>query len=194
MNVHSFGQHRRRPGVRGRRSPPRRARPPRFSTWGAVLRDLVVPLGQGKQRVTLGLNSIEDYVAHSPTSARSPGRFANRIANGRFTLDGVAHKLARKPGEKHTLHGGPDGFGRRVWKLGAGRRVVGDARTRVARRRSGIPRRLARRLRLPIARAGDVARRTHARPAPGRRSSISPSTPISISTARATCATTKWRS
>ena len=55
-----------------------------------------------------------------------PGRFANRIANGRFTLDGVVYGLDRKPGEKHTLHGGPNGFGRRLWKLGAARRVVGD--------------------------------------------------------------------
>ena len=53
-----------------------------------------------------------------------------------------------------------------------GRRVVGDARTGVARRRSGIPRRLARRLRLPIARAGDVTRRVHRdlRPADDRQS------------------------
>ena len=87
-------------------------------SWGAVLRDLVVPTSSGPQRVTLGLNSIEDYVAHSPSFGAVPGRFANRIANGRFTLDGVAYELARKPGEKHTLHGGPKGFGKRIWKLG----------------------------------------------------------------------------
>jgi len=89
----------------------------KFITWGAVLRDLVVPSAGGPQRVTLGLNSIEDYVAHSPHFGAVPGRFANRIANGRFVLDGVAYTLDRKPGEKHTLHGGPDGFGRRVWTL-----------------------------------------------------------------------------
>ena len=77
-------------------------------TWGAVLRDLVVPTARGPQRVTLGLNTIEDYVAHSPSFGAVPGRFANRIANGRFTLDGAAYELARKPGEKHTLHGGPE--------------------------------------------------------------------------------------
>lgn len=86
-------------------------------TWGAVLRDLVVPSAEGEQRVTLGLNTIEDYLAHSPSFGAVPGRFANRIANGRFTLDGVVHELARKPGDKHTLHGGPQGFGRQVWKL-----------------------------------------------------------------------------
>jgi len=87
-------------------------------SWGAVLRDLLVPTAAGPQRVTLGLNSIEDYLAHSPSFGAVPGRFANRIANGRFVLDGVAHQLARKPGEKHTLHGGPKGYGKRVWKLG----------------------------------------------------------------------------
>jgi aldose 1-epimerase len=87
-------------------------------TWGAVLRDLVVPSAAGFQRVTLGLNSMEDYLAHSPSFGAVPGRFANRIANGRFTLDGVAHQLDRKPNDKHTLHGGPKGFGKRIWKLG----------------------------------------------------------------------------
>ena len=87
-------------------------------SWGAVLRDLIVPAPHGAQRVTLGLNSMADYIAHSPSFGAVPGRFANRIANGRFTLDGVAHELARKPGDKHTLHGGPQGFGKRVWKVG----------------------------------------------------------------------------
>ncbi len=86
-------------------------------TWGAVLRDLLVPTAQGVQRVTLGLNTIDDYLTHSPSFGAVPGRFANRIANGRFTLDGIQHQLDRKPGEKHTLHGGPKGFGKRIWKL-----------------------------------------------------------------------------
>jgi len=86
-------------------------------SWGAVLRDLLVPAGDKLQRVTLGLNSMADYVAHSPSFGAVPGRFANRIANGRFRLDGVAHELDRKPGEKHTLHGGPRGFGKRIWKV-----------------------------------------------------------------------------
>src|ERR1700692_1142055 len=79
-------------------------------TWGAVVRDLVVPASNGLQRVVLGLNTIEDYLAYSPSFGAVPGRFANRIANGRFVLDGVAHQLARKPGEKPTLDGGPEGF------------------------------------------------------------------------------------
>ena len=85
--------------------------------YGAVLRDLVVPSAKGPRRVTLGLNSIEDYVAHSPSFGCVPGRFANRIANGVFTLDGTEYVLDRKSGEKHTLHGGPHGFGKRPWKV-----------------------------------------------------------------------------
>ncbi len=88
-------------------------------TWGAVVRDLVVPASNGLQRVVLGLNTLDDYLAHSPSFGAVPGRFANRIANGRFVLDGVAYQLDRRPGQKHTLHGGPNGFGHRIWKLGA---------------------------------------------------------------------------
>jgi aldose 1-epimerase len=88
-------------------------------TYGAVVRDLVVPASNGLQRVVLGLNTLDDYLAYSPSFGAVPGRFANRIANGRFVLDGVAYQLERKPGQKHTLHGGPHGFGHRIWKLGA---------------------------------------------------------------------------
>jgi aldose 1-epimerase len=117
MTVHSFGQYNGTPVFEATIATKAGASA-KILTWGAVLRDLVVPLGAGKQRVTLGLNTIEDYVAHSPYFGAVPGRFANRIANGRFTLDGHAYQLARKPEEKHTLHGGPEGFGRRIWKLG----------------------------------------------------------------------------
>ena len=86
-------------------------------TWGAVLRDLVVPTRAGVQRVTLGFDRIEDYLAHSPSFGCVPGRFANRVANGRFTLDGASYQLDLAPGAMHTLHGGPNGFGRRIWKL-----------------------------------------------------------------------------
>jgi aldose 1-epimerase len=88
-------------------------------TWGAVIQDLVVPTAKGLQSVTLGLNTLEDYIAHSPHFGAVAGRFANRIANGRFVLDGVEYALDRKPGQKHILHGGTKAFGQRLWKLGA---------------------------------------------------------------------------
>lgn len=85
-------------------------------TWGAVLRDLVVPGPHGRQRVVLGLNAIEDYVAHSPYFGAIVGRYGNRIGHGRFTLDGRAYDLDRNEGG-HQLHGGTAGFGQRVWTI-----------------------------------------------------------------------------
>lgn len=88
----------------------------RIITWGAVLRDLVVAGPRGPQRVVLGLNSVEDYVAHSPYFGAIVGRYANRIAGARFDLDGEAHQLV--PNENgNQLHGGPEGFGTRPWSL-----------------------------------------------------------------------------
>ncbi len=87
----------------------------------------------------LGLNTLDDYLAYSPSFGAVPGRFANRIANGRFVLDGVAYQLERKPGQKHTLHGGPHGFNHRIWKLGAYDNVIGRADPRIAGRRRRLP-------------------------------------------------------
>ena len=60
-------------------------------TWGAVVRDLTVPLAGGSQRVVLRLNSIEDYVAHSPYFGAIVGRYGNRIGKARFILDGETY-------------------------------------------------------------------------------------------------------
>ena len=86
-------------------------------TWGAVIRDLSVPVGATRQTTVLGLNSIEDYLAHSPSFGAVPGRYANRIARGQFTLDGVSYQLPCNEKGKNTLHGGPHGFGKLVWSL-----------------------------------------------------------------------------
>ena len=80
-------------------------------TWGAVLRDLVVPASSGPQRVVLGLNSIETIGPIRRISAQRPGRFANRIAGGPFHARRA--RLSRcPPNEKGrtTLHGGPQGL------------------------------------------------------------------------------------
>ncbi len=88
----------------------------RIIGWGAVLRDLVVPEAGGRQRVVLGLDSLEDYVRHSPYFGAVVGRYANRIGRARFRLDGREVTLA--PNENgNALHGGPRGFGRRAWSL-----------------------------------------------------------------------------
>lgn len=86
--------------------------------WGASLRDLVVPCGHGRQRVVLGLSTLADYVSHSPHMGAIAGRCANRIARGRFEIDGVVYEAPTNAG-RHALHGGPQGFGKRPWTLGA---------------------------------------------------------------------------
>ncbi|WP_406856883.1 aldose epimerase family protein [Alsobacter sp. KACC 23698] len=92
----------------------------RVITWGAVLRDLHVPLPSGgRQRVVLGLQTIEDYVEHSPHMGAIAGRYANRIAGGRFLLDGVERQLDRNQAGRHALHGGGAAFGKRLWRLAA---------------------------------------------------------------------------
>lgn len=84
-------------------------------SWGAVLQDLRIE-GHGPPLV-LGLNRLEDYVAHSPYFGATAGRVANRIGQGRFTLDGREYQLTLGPGQKHQLHGGPDGLGTRNWTI-----------------------------------------------------------------------------
>jgi aldose 1-epimerase len=86
--------------------------------WGAVVRDLVVPTASGgRQRVVLGLDRIEDYIAHSPHFGAIAGRYANRIAGGTFTLDGETWQLDRNQAGKHALHGGVAAFGKRLWQV-----------------------------------------------------------------------------
>lgn len=87
-------------------------------TYGAVVRDLIVPKPDGvMQRVVLGLNSLEDYITHSPHFGAIAGRYANRIAGGRFFLDDEAHRLPLNQEGKHSLHGGGQGFGKDFWQL-----------------------------------------------------------------------------
>lgn len=89
-------------------------------TWGAVVRDLRARLPGGKQqRFVLGLNTLEDYLQHSPHFGCVVGRFANRIAHGRFVLNGETSQLPLNDNGRHSLHGGGAGFGRRVWHLAA---------------------------------------------------------------------------
>lgn len=86
--------------------------------WGAALRDLIVPTPDGgRQRVVLGFESLDDYIAHSPHFGAIAGRFANRIAHGRFHIDGQLFEISRNQAGKHSLHGGASGFGKRIWRI-----------------------------------------------------------------------------
>lgn len=89
----------------------------RILTWGAVIHDLVVPSRRGPQRVVLGFDAIEHYLAHSPYFGAVVGRYGNRIGQARFTLRGHTYRLAPNEKGRHQLHGGPQGFGTRLWTL-----------------------------------------------------------------------------
>jgi len=83
--------------------------------YGATLVSLNVPDRNGNiADITLGCDSIEDYMAASPYFGATVGRYANRIAKGKFTLDGVDYTLATNNGENH-LHGGVKGFDKVLW-------------------------------------------------------------------------------
>lgn len=88
----------------------------RILTWGAVVRDLVVPMTAGPQPTVLGLNTIEDYQSHSPYFGAIVGRYANRIGQARFTLDGSSYHVDANEGRNH-LHGGSKSFARRIWSI-----------------------------------------------------------------------------
>jgi len=84
--------------------------------YGAILQAIRVPDGAGgRVDIALGHDSLAGYVKDSPYFGAIVGRYANRIAGGRFTLDGETHELARNDGPNH-LHGGERGFDRVVWE------------------------------------------------------------------------------
>ena len=85
-------------------------------TYGATLTELWVPDKNGKLGdVVLGFDSLKGYLGSHPYFGSTVGRYANRIAKGKFTLDGKEYALAINNGP-NSLHGGKIGFDRRVWK------------------------------------------------------------------------------
>jgi len=86
-----------------------------FMEYGGVITEIQVPDRSGKKaNVLLGGKSFDEYAKGFAGSAALIGRFGNRIANARFTLDGKEYKLAANNGKNH-LHGGPKGFASQVW-------------------------------------------------------------------------------
>jgi len=86
------------------------------SEFGATLTSVRVPDVHGRLgEVTLGLRSLADYAADNPFLGSTVGRYANRLAGGRLTIDGQTLALDRNNGDNH-LHGGLRGLDKRVWQ------------------------------------------------------------------------------
>ena len=87
----------------------------KITNYGGIITSIVVPDRDGNMaNVTLGFNTLEEYLAGHPYFGNITGRYANRIARGTFTLDGERYYLALNHGPK-LLHGGEQGFDKFVW-------------------------------------------------------------------------------
>jgi aldose 1-epimerase len=87
----------------------------RAITYGAIIQGIRVPDRSGHLGdVALGYDSLPGYLTASPYFGAVVGRYANRIARGRFTLDGRTYRLAANDGPNH-LHGGLKGYDKVVW-------------------------------------------------------------------------------
>ncbi len=84
-------------------------------SFGAVVQDL--RLEGHAPPLVLGFETLDSYLKHSPYFGATAGRYANRIANGQFTIDGVRYQSDCNFLGKHMLHGGSSGIGKRNWRF-----------------------------------------------------------------------------
>jgi aldose 1-epimerase len=83
--------------------------------YGGIIQSVEVPDRRGRfANITLGFDNIDDYVNKSPYFGCITGRYANRIALGRFTLDGTTYQLPIN-NDPNSLHGGDRGFDKHNW-------------------------------------------------------------------------------
>ena len=86
-----------------------------LTNWGASIVSIHVPDRSGKKAdVLLGYDDAAGYIGDTGYLGATVGRYGNRIAKGRFKLDGKEYKLAQNNGE-NSLHGGKVGFNKRLW-------------------------------------------------------------------------------
>ena len=87
----------------------------RLTNYGAITVSLEAPdAGGNRTDVTLGYETLEGWLTSTSYFGATVGRYANRIAKGKFTLDGKTYTLATNNGE-NALHGGIQGFDKRLW-------------------------------------------------------------------------------
>ena len=95
-------------------------------TYGGIIQSLKVPDKNGRLGdVVLGYDNLDGYLTNSPHFGALIGRYGNRIAKGRFTLDGVTYTLATN-NVPNSLHGGVKGFDKVVWHAKPGVSVQGE--------------------------------------------------------------------
>jgi len=88
----------------------------RAITYGGIIISLRVPDKNGQfDDVVLGYDNLDGYLTASPYFGAIIGRYGNRIANGKFTLEGVEYSLPKNDGP-NSLHGGLKGFDKAVWQ------------------------------------------------------------------------------
>jgi aldose 1-epimerase len=87
----------------------------KITNYGGIVTSLQVPDKNGQlDDVVLGFDSLDKYLGGHPYFGALIGRYGNRIAKGKFTLNGTEYKLATNNGENH-LHGGIQGFDKVIW-------------------------------------------------------------------------------
>jgi aldose 1-epimerase len=88
----------------------------RVISYGCIITSVKTPDRNGEAgEITLGFDSLQGYLDRHPYFGALVGRFANRIASGKFELDGEIYTLACNEKGKHHLHGGTVGFDKRIW-------------------------------------------------------------------------------
>lgn len=86
-------------------------------TYGGIIQSIQYPDKEGVvDDLVLGHDSMEGYLTHNPYFGGVIGRYGNRIAQGRFTIDGRSYQLAQNDGQNH-LHGGLIGYDKVVWDV-----------------------------------------------------------------------------
>jgi len=89
----------------------------KITNYGGIVTELHVPDRDGNfDDIVLGYKSLDKYIANSPYFGAIVGRYANRIADGRFTLGGKEYTLAKNEKGINHLHGGTRGFDKVLWK------------------------------------------------------------------------------
>ena len=89
----------------------------RIMTWGGIVVSLKTPDASGKlDDVVLGFDTLAEYEAGHPYFGAIVGRYGNRIAKGQFKLEGEPIQVTAAHGG-HSLHGGKDGFDKKLWKV-----------------------------------------------------------------------------